>query len=213
MNKKRVKSIRNLTESVFVLAFERADEKFLPGQHVNVGIPGDEDRPYSLYNGINDENFEILVKEVPNGNISRKLKNLQPGDFISVAEPRGYFTIHEEFYQENDIWLICTGTGISPYHSFVKSYPGLKYMIIHGIGTSKEFYDKDTYVNGKYVSCTSRDTSGDYIGRVTSYLDKAILDTESFYFVCGSYEMIDEVYDVLISKGVKSELIKSEGYF
>lgn len=142
-----------------------------------------------------------------------KLKNLYPSGVLSVEELKGYFIIHVKSYHEKNIWLICSGKDISPYYSFIKSYPVVKYRIIHGIGTSKEFYDKDAYATGKYIFCTSRDVSGNFIGRVTYCIDKAVYDMESLYFPFDSYRMIDESYDILISKGVKNDLIKSDGYF
>lgn len=213
MTNRKVTSIRYLTESAFVLGFERYGDLFIPGQHINVGLPGEEDRPYSLYNGINDENFEILVKEVQNGNISRKLKNVKPGDIISVSEPEGYFTASEEFEKNKYFWLICTGTGISPYHCFVRSYPGMNYKIIHGISYSRESYEKETYTTGNYIACTTKDSDGDFSGRITSYLENQSPDKEACYFVCGGYDMIDNVYDKLVAKGISRDLIKSEGYF
>lgn len=213
MNYRKILRVRNLTESVFVIGFERGIETFLPGQHVNIGLPGDEDRPYSLYNGIDEDSFEILVKEVKNGNVSKKLKKLQPGDIIAVGEPKGYFTIHQEFSQGKETYLICTGTGISPFHSYVKSYPELNYRLIHGISSVSESYERNTYTNDRYFTCTSRDSSGNFIGRITSFLEKANLNMTASYFICGAYDMIDQVFDILISKGVIGGQIKSEGYF
>jgi ferredoxin--NADP+ reductase/benzoate/toluate 1,2-dioxygenase reductase subunit len=187
--------------------------EFIPGQHINVGLPGEDERPYSLYNGIADEHLEILVKEVLNGNISRKLKRVEPGEQITVDKPTGDFTIETERKELLPFWFISTGTGISPFHSFVRSYPDLNYRIIHGIRFGHESYERQSYSTGVYISCSSRDLNGDYNGRVTEYLKTVNIDPLAYYYMCGSYEMIDQVFDLLILKGTSKNQIKAEGYF
>lgn len=213
MNLHRATGTRHLCDSAYVLSFERDNVAFVPGQHLNVGLPGEDERPYSLYNGIDDEQLEILVKEVLNGNISKKLKRVQPGDLITIDEPNGDFTIEDERKKSLPFWFISTGTGISPFHSFVKSYPDLNYQVIHGIRFGHESYERQIYSAGNYLSCTSRDNKGDFNGRVTEYIKTIEADPTAYYYVCGNYEMIDQVYDLLISKGIRKNQIKTEGYF
>lgn len=207
-----LKSRRDLTDSAYVLRFERNGFIFTPGQHINVGIIGDDDRPYSVYSGVNDDYIEILIKEVKNGNISSKLKLLQPGDSISVGQPHGSFTIEAELKAASNFLFISTGTGISPYHSFIRSYPGLDYKIIHGIRYSYESYDHETY-GDRYICCVTQDDRGDFRGRVSDYLENQDLVMSDFYFLCGNTEMIDEIFELLIKRGLDKIQIKSEGYF
>jgi len=209
----QVTEIRSISSSVYVLCFERKDIQFVPGQHLNVGLPGEEDRPYSIYSGHSEEHLEILVKEIEQGNISRKLRVVEPGDLITVDTPTGYFTIEEERKEKVPFWFIGTGTGISPFHCFVKSYSDLDYHIVHGIKAGHESFERKEYEAGRYISCTSRDSDGDYNGRITEYLRTSQLGPEAYYFVCGGYEMIDQVFDLLISKGISKFRIKTEGYF
>jgi ferredoxin/flavodoxin---NADP+ reductase len=212
MNLHKVTGIRNLSDSAYILRFERNNIRFVPGQHINVGLPDEDDRPYSIYNGIDDDHLEILVKEVINGYISKKLRHVEPGEFVSIDEPFGEFTIENEIKRQVPFWFIATGTGISPFHSFVLSYPGIRYRIIHGIRYWKESYEREAYKEGTYICCTTCD-EGDYNGRVTEYLEGSDLDGQAYYYVCGSYEMIDQVFDLLILKGVSKTQIQTEGYF
>lgn len=209
----RIISRRDLSDSAYVLRFERNNLNFLPGQHINVGLNGDENRPYSIYSGLYDDYLEILIKEVKNGNISHKLKLTQPDDFVSVDQPHGFFTVDAEINKKVPFWFIGTGTGISPFHSFIRSYPGLSYRIIHGIRYFSEAYDHDKYETGHYICCTSRDSDGDFNGRVTEYVKNADILKEAYFFLCGNYEMIDDVFNLLIDSGVHKLQIKSEGYF
>jgi ferredoxin--NADP+ reductase len=212
MGRYKVISRRNLGNSAYVLCFERKDIFFVPGQHIYVGLDEDDNRPYSIYSGILDDFIEILVKEVDNGIISHKLKLIQAGEYVSIEKPQGSFTIEDKEIHTS-VWLIGTGTGISPFHSFVRSYPVLNYKIIHGIRYFHEAYDRDAYDENRYMSCTSRETKGDFNGRVTEYLNKENINKQASYFLCGNYNMIDEVFDMLTSFGIDKMKIKTEGYF
>jgi ferredoxin-NADP reductase len=205
-------SRRDLTDSAYILRFERNGLIFTPGQHINVGIPGDDDRPYSVYSGLNDDYLEILVKEVKDGNISYKLKLLESGREVSIGKPHGSFTVEAEFKEASNFLFISTGTGISPYHSFVRSYPGLNYRIIHGIRYAYESYDREVY-GDKYTCCVTQDDKGDFKGRIPDYLNNHDFIRSDFYFLCGNTEMIDEIFDLLIGRGIDKMQIKSEGYF
>jgi ferredoxin--NADP+ reductase/benzoate/toluate 1,2-dioxygenase reductase subunit len=88
----------------------------------------------------------------------------------------------------------------------------LNYKIIHGIRYSNESYDHETY-GGRYICCITQDDKGDFKGRIPNYLNTQNLVRSGFYFLCGNTEMIDEIYELLIDKGIDKMQIKSEGYF
>ena len=212
MSQNKVINIRNLSDSAYILRFERNDIVFIPGQHIYVGLNGNDNRPYSIYSGLKDDYIEILVKVVDHGNISHKLRSIKPGEILNIDEPQGSFFIEPE-EMNSPLWLIGTGTGISPFHCFVRSYPDLDYKIIHGIRYASEAYDRDVYGVEKYLCCTTREANNYFNGRVTEYLKREPLDERTFYFLCGNYDMIDEVYDLLVSRSINKKQIKTEGYF
>lgn len=212
MNIHKVISIKAVSNTAFVLQFTRCEISFRPGLHITVGIPGGESRPYSIYNAPADDYMEVLVKEVQNGVVTPLLSQLKPGDNINVGQPRGYFCL-PEVYNGEKICLIATGTGIAPFHSFVKSYPNLKYHLYHGVRDMEETYELDDYDSDFVTVCTSRTAEGDYEGRVTGAIKNISVEEYSYFYICGSYEMVDDVYDILEAKGVEKEQIKTEGYF
>ncbi|WP_430810006.1 MULTISPECIES: ferredoxin--NADP reductase [unclassified Carboxylicivirga] len=206
--------IRHLTDSTFVLRIERKGLTFQAGQHVCVGPPnGIHTREYSIYSAEQDDYLEILVKEVENGLVSPSLKKLKSGGFVVVEEPVGYFTINKALPKNQKYVFIASGTGISPFHSFVLSTPGLNYTLLHGVRHGDEAYDADAYEAGRYVLCTSRDDSGNYKGRVTQYLKKHPFGTDVHYYLCGNCNMIHDVYDILEEQGVSTDNIHAEVYF
>ncbi len=123
-----VKEIRELTESTYVVSMERNGLEFRAGQNINLGLVNDpERRDYSIYSGEQDNKLEVLVKEVKEGLVSKKLKWLKEGDRLDTEGPFGFFTIKDEDLKSKKFLFIASGTGIAPFHSMVKSYPDLNY--------------------------------------------------------------------------------------
>jgi len=90
-SKYKVKEVRNLTESTYVVRMNRYGMEFQAGQNLNLGLAGDtEKRDYSIYSGTKDDYLEILVKEVKEGLVSKQLKKLKPGDQLEVTDLLGF---------------------------------------------------------------------------------------------------------------------------
>ncbi|MDI9539316.1 MAG: FAD-binding oxidoreductase [Bacteroidota bacterium] len=205
---------RVLTDSTFVLKFERNGLEFVPGQHIQVGPPnGINTREYSIYSGVDDDFLEILVREISLGQVSPSLARLKAGDSVVVNDAVGYFTLNEADIQKSKFLFIASGTGISPFHSFVRSYPHLDYRIIHGVRFATETYEKNSYPRDRYFACTSRDASGDFHGRVTEYLSENPVSPDTLCYLCGNCDMIHDVFDILEKQGVNSENVFTEVYF
>lgn len=199
----------DLSPSIFVLKLERNGFLFDPGQYVFVGLPGETYvREYSVYSGIHDPYIELLIKEVSNGFVSKKIKNLNPGDRLDIEGPYGFFTLNETFYSTPPLLLVSTGTGIAPFHSFVRSQPSLKYRLIHGVRYGSDAIERNSF--NHYIICTSRDNTGDYHGRVSQYLTNNPVSKEFWCYICGNYQMILEVTEILTKQGIPFGHIYSE---
>jgi ferredoxin--NADP+ reductase len=211
----KVRSIRELTPSTYVLRFDRNNIPFRAGQHILLGKKDDiQAREYSIYSAEQEDFFEVLIKEVTEGKVSKQLRNVKPGEPLNFENPVGYFILRNIDIKTGQFLFIASGTGISPFHSFVKSYPRLDYKLLHGVRYVDEAYDKDTYDKDRLVVCTSRDEKGDYRGRVTDYLkENPIEDKDTLCYFCGNCEMIHEAYDILLKQGVPSENLFAEVYF
>lgn len=206
--------IRHLTDSTYVLRFTRNKIQFRAGQHIIVGLKGEMDqREYSIYSGEDDDYLEILVKEVRDGNISSKLKTCKEGDLLDVNGPFGSFGIEKFDLHSKKHIFIATGTGISPFHSMVCSYPDINYILIHGVSTGKEAYERDSYKPEKYILCTSKEKYMGQRGRVTGYLTKFRVTGDMLFYLCGNGNMIYEAFHILNDKGIMADKIITEVYF
>ena len=205
---------RHLTNTTYVIRMEREGMEFEAGQYISLGLPGNaEKREYSIYSGMEEEFIEVLVKEIDEGMVSRQLKRLSPGANAEMDGPFGFFTLNEENRSGKELVFIASGTGIAPFHSFIKSYPGLNYKLVHGVKYGDEAYDYEEYNPGSYILCTSRDNKGDYPGRVTDFLKTQPAKTDADYYLCGNSQMIHDVYDILKDLEVNTDRIHAEVYF
>jgi ferredoxin/flavodoxin---NADP+ reductase len=210
----KILDVRYITDDTFVLRLERKNMNFVPGQHVQVQIPGKpKHREYSVYSGLGENYLEFLVKEIKEGFLTPLLKRRKQGDFLELHGPKGYYQLKADDIKSKKFLFIGSGTGISPFHSFVKSYAGLDYTVLHGVRYGAEAYDKSDYDPERIIICTSGDEEGDFHGRVTDYLKNHELDTSQLVYLCGNYNMIVDSMDILKSKGFSREQIFVESYF
>ncbi len=210
----KVTNINHLTDSTFLLTFEKPNFEFASGQHVIVSLPGDlHDREYSICSAEEDPFLQIIVKEVKNGYFSPLLKKVKVDDIIKIRGPHGRFCLDYIYDQQKPIILIATGTGIAPFRSMYKSYPNLKYRIIHGVKNTQEAYFSDEFKEN-YNLCTSQEkNSNNFYGRVTEYIQDINFDSESKFYLCGNFNMIYDVQNILTSKGYSLNSIFTEVYF
>jgi ferredoxin--NADP+ reductase/benzoate/toluate 1,2-dioxygenase reductase subunit len=188
--------------------------QFQTGQFVILkNLNNSAKREYSVYSGENEDCLEVLVREIEGGKVSGKLKRLKPGTEIEVEGPFGFFKFDPEKFASKKFLFVATGTGISPFHSFVRTYPELDYRLVHGVRYKEEAYEHVDYKEERIKLCLSGGSGGDFLGRVTDYLFTQKIDCETNCFLCGNSEMIYEAFDILTGKGIPVSNIYSEVYF
>jgi ferredoxin/flavodoxin---NADP+ reductase len=210
----RVQMIRHLTGEVFVLRVDRLNAPALAGQCATLGTWGSGlNREYSMYGGENDPWFDFLIREVEDGQVSPRLKNLRPGDPVELDGPYGRFVIEKPEDRSRRYLFIATGVGIAPFHSYLASFPWLDYRLLHGVRFMDECYDRQDYAPGRHLACVSRQDGGEFRGRVTGYLEANPADPEYYCYVCGNSEMVAEVSGILRSQGVNGDHLFTESFF
>jgi ferredoxin--NADP+ reductase len=150
---------------------------------------------------------------VNEGKLTPSLSGLKAGDVLWSSVGFGKFT-----GIESDAWWIAQGTGIAPFASMFRSGQTINKHLVHGGRFENSFYYSDEFepvLKENYVRCCSReDVPGTFHGRVTDYLNSLqSLSPEPMYYLCGSSEMVVEVRDILIKKGVPWKRIVGEIYF
>lgn len=209
----KVLDIRFLTKGTYCLKLEKPDYNFYPGQCFNLGLMDTAiNREYSIYSSDKDNYVSFLIKKVEDGIVSNHLSNLKKGDEVEIDGPYGEFYLDKKLLM-SELYFICTGTGIAPFHSFVNSYSDLKYTLIHGVRYEIEQYDKEQYPKERYIPCISKPEDRKHAKRVTDFIKNNDINNKANFFLCGNSKMINEVNDILTKKGINQSQIFSEVFF
>ena len=210
----QVVQVDELPNATYVVRLEKKNLEFRSGQYMALNIPGDiQSRHYSIYSGENDETLDFLIKEIDDGIVSVKLHHLRPGDKVLTEGPWGHFRVRPSDVEAKKFLFVASGTGISPFHSFIKSHPNLDYKLIHGVRNGSDRYEMEEYPKERYVACTSRDKSGDFYGRVTDYLKANPVEQGTLCYLCGNNQMIEDAIAILQLQGIKDSDIYTEIFF
>lgn len=206
--------IRRPSPDTFVLRLERNGFEFVPGQYLVLHIPGTPvAREYSIYSGSEDSFIELLIKEVPEGEMTALLRTTSVGRAVEIEGPFGFFILNQNNISAEHYYFIATGSGVSPFHSFIRSYRNLQYTLVYGVRSRAEVVDPDHYRPDSLVVCTSQSNDGDFAGRVSRFLKEGSFKPGDIFYLCGGSQMISEVTDLLTNKGVLPVNIRTEAFY
>lgn len=213
MKEHRVISNVSLTRDTALLSVENLGINCRPGQCFSLGLPNLKvNREYSIYSGSNATNYDFLIRKVEGGVVSPSLFSLRTGEAVQLGGPYGEFCIDRHNLEDTKFVFISTGTGVAPFHSFVKSYRNLDYQLYFGVREDSELYDLDQYDPERVVRCVSN-SGTETPRRVTDALREAKLEPESLYYLCGNRNMITDVVRILKESGVPGGNIYMETFF
>ncbi len=96
-----------------------ADIGFLPGQYVNIQVPGtDETRAYSFSSRPGSRALSFLIRNVPGGLMSSWLVGkAKSGDKVTLTGPMGVFYLRPV---ERPLLMLAGGTGLAPFLSMLE---------------------------------------------------------------------------------------------
>lgn len=114
-----LRTIERLSETSIAFAVEApAGLAFLPGQYVNIRVPGtDQRRSYSFSSAPGAEALSFLVRDIPRGLMSTWLREgAAPGTMLEFIGPAGSFYLREV---KRPLLLLAGGTGLAPFLSML----------------------------------------------------------------------------------------------
>lgn len=214
MPKLRVIANTVLSPGTFLLRLERPAGDIRAGQCFSLGTSDlGINREYSMYSGSKEPFLDFLIRKVDGGIVSSRLAKAMPGEEVEVSGPFGEFCLNESLLPSTKFIFIASGTGIAPFHSFVQTFENLRFTLIHGVRTSAECYESDTYPTGSYIAAISQSVEVDARKRVTDVLKESALDHDAMYYLCGNRLMITDSIAILRDKGVPGRAIFTESFF
>lgn len=209
----RISAMKVVENSAYVMRIPRCGD-FLPGQVIGVTTtPSIPPRLYSLCSGTKDPYWEILFNIQSAGLLTPRLAEIRANHTVYVSMPFGSF-----IDDQTPSWWIAAGTGIAPFRSMLRSGLTKDKHLVHGARKPTEFYFADEFrrqLASRYVRCCSQGEGENlYAGRLTHWLEEQPnVPTDTTYLLCGSAEMVVQVRDILLSRGVTFGNIRSEIYF
>jgi benzoate/toluate 1,2-dioxygenase reductase subunit len=108
---------------------------FLPGQYVNIDVPGSgQNRSYSFSSAPGEAKIRFLIKKVPGGLMSAWLESAQPGIKLDLTGPLGSFYLRDV---QRPLLFLAGGTGLAPFLSMLevlaRTNPQQKVHLIYGV--------------------------------------------------------------------------------
>lgn len=244
-NELKVKDIRQETDDCVSIAFEvpeslKKDYLFTQGQYLTVKrqINGEEiRRSYSICSSPLDNDLRVAVKKVPGGRFSTFAnEQLQVGDELAVMTPMGRFFTELNPANEHSYVAFAAGSGITPVMSIMKTVlqrePKSDFTLFYGNRATDSIIFreqiealKNTFMGRlsvHHILSREQQDSELFYGRIDG--EKCGVFCEKFFdpqavdafFLCGPYQMIEEVKKQLLERGVDKknihfELFTSEG--
>lgn len=203
---------------------------FKPGQFVTLDLPIHEKpnkrwRSYSIASWPDGTNvFELLIVLAEGGVGTHYIFNeISIGSEFIFRGPQGVFVLPEKI--ENDIFLICTGTGLAPFRSM------MNHIILHQVpfhnihlvfGCRKKenllYYDELKSLEEKmpgfhYHPTLSREEWEGHSGYVHPIYETLCAGKQAAnFFLCGWKTMIDEAKKRIVDMGYEKKAIHQELY-
>lgn len=114
----RLAGVERLSETTIGFTLEGAcPMSFLPGQYVNVTVPGTQERrSYSFSSPPGAERQSFLVRDIPAGRMSTFLREAAPGVAMEFTGPLGSFYLRDV---KRPLLFLAGGTGLAPFLSML----------------------------------------------------------------------------------------------
>jgi benzoate/toluate 1,2-dioxygenase reductase subunit len=187
---------------------------FLPGQYVNIDVPGSgQHRSYSFSSAPGESKISFLIKKIPGGVMSTWLESAQAGNKVELTGPLGSFYLRAV---ERPLLLLAGGTGLAPFLSMLevlaRANSQQKVHLIYGVTRDLDLVQVDAidaYVaklpNFTYSTVVAEtDSTHPRKGWVTQHMPaEAVNDGNVDVYLCGPPPMVDAVRKHFDDNGVK----------
>lgn len=213
----RISAVNKLSDSTIALSVRGESLNrlaFLPGQYVNLHLPGsDQCRAYSFSSLPRDGEVSFLIRNVPGGLMSHFLCNLaRAGDSMTLSGPMGSFYLREI---QRSLLLLAGGTGLAPFTAMLEKIAeqGSQYPIhlIYGVTHDVDLVELDRLeaftrriAGFTFTACVaSTDSSYPHKGYVTQHIEPQHLnDGEVDIYLCGPPAMVEAVSRFIHERGI-----------
>lgn len=203
--------------------------EFEAGQYISVDMGEGYRRSYSIASAPSENHaIELCVDITPGKRGSQYFQNLKPGDEMKFMAPLGRFIMtDEDKVKEEKLLFVATGSGITPLRStildlledkndkrLIRLFWGLRF--VKDMFWEEEFRLKhESFPNFHYKLMLSKPPEKWPLlaGYSTHEIEALELDRTWGVYLCGNPEMISEVKELVIKKGVPENQVHFEKFF
>jgi len=212
-----ISDVRQLSASTIALSIKGealGRLAFLPGQYVNLKVPGSEQsRAYSFSSLQKDGEVSFLIRNVPGGLMSSFLTNLaKAGDSMTLAGPLGSFYLRPI---QRPLLLLAGGTGLAPFTAMLEKIAeqGSEHPLhlIYGVTNDFDLVELDRLQalaaripNFTFSACVANpDSQYPQKGYVTQHIEPRHLnDGNVDVYLCGPPPMVEAVSQYVREQGI-----------
>ncbi|MDP9519558.1 benzoate 1,2-dioxygenase electron transfer component BenC [Pseudomonas putida] len=212
-----ISDVRQLSASTIALSIKGdalSRLAFLPGQYVNLKVPGSEQsRAYSFSSLQKGGEVSFLIRNVPGGLMSSFLTSLaKTGDSMSLTGPLGSFYLRPI---QRPLLLLAGGTGLAPFTAMLEKIAeqGSEHPLhlIYGVTNDFDLVELDRLQalaaripNFTYSACVANpDSQYPQKGYVTQHIEPRHLnDGDVDVYLCGPPPMVEAVSQYVREQGI-----------
>ncbi|MBH3434854.1 benzoate 1,2-dioxygenase electron transfer component BenC [Pseudomonas citronellolis] len=212
-----ISEVRQLSESTIALSVKGESLSklaFLPGQYVNLQVPGSgQSRAYSFSSLQKGGEVSFLIRNVPGGLMSSFLTSLaKAGDSLELAGPLGSFYLRDI---RRPLLLLAGGTGLAPFTAMLEKIAeqGSEHPLhlIYGVTNDFDLVELDKLEafaaripNFSFSACVANpESSYPHKGYVTQHITPAHLNEgEVDIYLCGPPPMVEAVSAYIREQGI-----------
>ncbi len=224
-------------EGLYSLRFRAPLPAFKAGQFVRVGLDIDGERvarPYSLVNAPGEKPHEIFFNVVPEGPLSPRLARLDVGDSLFVhSSVTGTMTM-ERTPEHRHLWLFATGTALGPFLSMLKTDApwerAERVVLCHSVRHVADMAYGETIRQLEmqhgdrfdFVPLVTREACPAALreriqaalasGDLERHVELELRPEDAHVMLCGNSEMIEEVRQLLQSRGLRRHRRREPGH-
>ena len=187
---------------------------FLPGQYVNIVVPGSrETRSYSFSCAPKETELTFLIRDVPDGLMSTYMRSkAQAGDFMTFSGPYGSFYLRPTI---RPVLMLAGGTGLAPFLSMLlwikDNRTDQPIRLAYGVNTTQDLVELAALDGLKaampdfdyFTVVVDKDSGHPRLGYVTDHLKADHLNGGDVdVYVCGPPPMVEGVRKWMSGAGV-----------
>ncbi len=186
---------------------------FVPGQFVEISLPGEGEAPFGVASVLNDGMFDVTIKRA--GRLTAALHTLSEGDSVFLRGPFGRGFPLEELHGKS-LLFVAGGLGLAPLRPLLQyvienrnSFDNVSMLVAAKAPDELLYtYEYELYRQNARLMLTVDKAAPGWTGScgfAHEVLEKMELDETARVLVCGPPPMISAVKTVLLARKIPPE--------